>query len=226
MKDSEVRKLERLIRVRVFGVAHASSFPATSFGGQKFAALTLIVDELETYGAMQSGGKGAAQASTQAKRAARADVRRKMVAIRDTALALEEVMPGISDNFRVPRGNGDQVLISAARAFVTTATPIKSEFTQREMPATFLEDLTAAVAKFEKAVNEKNVNTEKRIAATAAISAALERGAKLVRELDPVVKNKFRGDSATLAAWHSASHIVRPPKRSAAPAPTPAPPSQ
>lgn len=226
MKDTERRTFEMLRRVRGFGAARASSFPATSLGGQKFAALGAAVDEVETHGTTQSSGKGAAQAGTEAKRAARSDLRQKMVAIRETALALEEVIPGVSDNFRVPRGNGDQILISSARAFVAAATPIKNEFIQREMPATFLEDLTAAIELFESAVSERNVNTEKRIAATAAMRVALECGAQLVRELDPVIKNKFRGDSGVLTAWYSASHIERPPKRAGAPAPAPTPPTQ
>ena len=160
MKDTETRKLEMLGRVRDFGAAHASLFPAASLGRQKFTAVGAVVDELEEHGTTQSSGKGAAKAGTQAKRAARANVREKMVAIRDTALALEEAIPGVSSNFRLPRANGDQVLISSARAFVAAATPIKNEFLQREMPATFLEDLTAAIAEFESAVNEKNTNTE------------------------------------------------------------------
>jgi len=225
MKDSEIRKSDRLVRVCDFGAAHADSFPAASVGGQKFAAISAVVDELEAHGANQSSGKGAAQAGTLAKRAARASVREKMIAIRETAQALEETLPGVSANFRVPSNNGDQALINSARAFVEAATPIKSEFIQREMPATFLEDLTAAIELFENAVNEKNTSTERRIAATAAINASLERGAKLVRELDPIVRNKFRGDAATLAAWESASRVARAPKKSATTT-QPAPPPQ
>ena len=225
MKDTETRNLDRLRRVREFGVTHASSFPAASLGGQKFAAVGAVVDEVEAHGTTQSSGKGAAQAGTSAKRAARTDLREKMVAIRDTALAMEEAIPGVSAKFRIPRTNGDEALISAARAFVEAATPLKNDFLQREMPATFLEDLTAAIARFEGAVNEKNLNTDKRIGATAAIGASLERGAKLVRELDPIVENKFRGDAATLAAWRSASRMARPPKK-AVPQTTPAEPPQ
>ena len=224
MKDTEIRKLEMLRRVRDFGAAHAASFPAASLAAQKFAAVGAVVAEVEAHGATQSTGKGAAQAGASAKRAARADLREKMAAIRDTALALEEVTPGVSANFRIPRTNGDQALISAARAFVAAATPLKTEFLQREMPATFLEDLTAAIARFESALNEKNASTGKRITATAAIGGSLERGLKLVRDLDPMVNNKFRGDAATLAAWASASHVTRPPKKAASqttPAPTP-----
>jgi hypothetical protein len=225
MKDTEIRKFEMLTRVRDFGAAHAASFPANSLGGQKFAAVGAVVAELETHGAAQSSGKGAAQASTGAKSAAREDVREQMIAIRETALALESVRPGVSDNFRLPRTNGDQALISGARAFVAAATPLKNEFIQHEMPATFLEDLTAVVLEFERALNEKNLSTEKRVSATAAINASLNNGAKLVRELDPIINNKFRGDAATLAAWTSASHVERPAKKAASKV-QPSPPPQ
>ena len=225
MKDLEIRKYERLARSSDFGAAHSSTFPAASLGGQKFTALAAEVETLAAHATAQAGGKGAAQASTHSKRAARDDVRRKMVAIRETALAMDEEIPGVSANFRIPRANGDQALINSARAFVVSATPLKAQFLLREIPATFLEDLTAAINAFEAAVNEKNAHTEKRITATAAIRAALERGAKLLRELDPIARNKFRNDPATLAAWESATHVARPPKRTQAIAP-PAPPTQ
>jgi hypothetical protein len=225
MRDTQTRNLETLRRVRDFGESHVASFPIGGLAAQKFQAIAAVIEEVEAHSTTQSGGKGAAQASTSAKRAAREDLREKMVAVRETALALEEVNPGVSVNFRIPRTNGDQALISAARAFVEAATPLKDQFLQREMPATFLEDLTAAVTRFESALNEKNVNTEKSIAATAAISSSLERGMKLVRELDPIIKNKFRGDAAALAAWASASHVERPPKKRA-PRTTPATPPQ
>lgn len=222
MKDTQIRMTETLRRVREFGEAHASSFPAASLAAQKFAAVSAVITEVEAHAAAQSAGGGAAQAGAGAKRAARADLRAQMVAIRDTALALEEVTPGVSANFRIPRTNGDQALLSAARAFVAAATPLKNDFVRRELPATFLEDLTAAVARFENAVNEKNANTDRRITATAAIGDGLGRGLKLVRELDPMVRNKFRGDPATLAAWASASRVARPPKKTK-PQTTPAP---
>jgi hypothetical protein len=220
MEDTERNLFDMFVRVSDFSDGHTSDFPATSMGGQKFAALAAVADELNTHGANQSGGKGAAQASTQAIQAARVDVRQKMMAIRETAIAMEDVSPGISANFRVPRTNGDQALISAARAAVETATPLKSGFLQREMPATFLDDLAASVNKYENAVNEKNTNREKHVTATASIKDALKRGVKLVRELDPIVRNKYRNDPATLAAWDSATHVPRPAKKKKAKAAT------
>ncbi len=73
---------------------------------------------------------------------------------------------------------------------------------------------------------------EEQVTATAAIDAVLERAVNIVRELDAIMRNQFANDPATLAAWLSASHTERAPRRAAPPSPdattttTPAPPAQ
>jgi hypothetical protein len=139
-----------------------------------------------------------------------------MAAISKTARAMESSRPGIAASFRLPNNEGDQALLNAARAFVEAATPLKNEFIQHEMPADFLEQLTNAIDAFESATNNQNVNKEKRVTATAAIEAVVERGTALVRELDAIVRNKFRTDAATIAGWASAKRTERPPRRTSA----------
>lgn len=217
MTDEEIRRAEMLGRVRDFGREHAASFPAAGLGAQKFAAISALVDELELHGTAQSAGGGAARSSAGAKKAAREEVRRLLKKISATASVMESERPGISNSFRLPRTGSDQALVSAARAFVEAATPLKSEFIARELPASFIQDLNSALSAFENAVNLQNVSTEKRVAATAAVKNALARGMSLKRELDPIVRNKFEADPATLAAWTSASHVERAPKAKPAP---------
>lgn len=221
MNDREVRKVEMLARVRDFGVTHAASFPATGLGAQKFAAIGALLAGIESHGTAQAAGGGAARTSSGAKQAARENVRGRMKAISATAGAMESAHPGISNSFRLPRLGSDQRLLNAARAFIEAATPLKSEFTGHELPATFLEDLNAALSELESAVNAQNLGTEKQVAATAAIKDSLARGLTLRRELDPIVRNKFGSDAATLAAWTSASHVERAPKAKPAPPPQP-----
>jgi hypothetical protein len=213
MNDTQTRIYEMLTRVRDFGAAHATSFPAASLGGQKFVTVGSVVDELEQHGTAQSVSSSAAKTNTGTKKTARDEVRRKMTAISETARTMESTMPGITATFRIPNTNGDQALLNSARAFLESATPLKNEFISREMPADFLEDLTGAINSYESAYNSKNLNTEKRVTATAAIDAVVERGRELVRELDAIVRNKFRSDAATIAAWESASHVERSPRR-------------
>jgi hypothetical protein len=222
MTDAEIRKAESIVRMNDFGVSHAASFPATGLAGQMFAEMGAVVTDVETHGTAQSAGAGAARTSAGAKKAAREDLRRRMKAISATAAAMESERPGISNTFRLPKAGNDQTLLNTARAFSEAAVPLRSEFTERELPASFIEDLNAAVAEFENAVNAQNISTEKRVSATAALKDALARGMKLKRELDPIVRNKFHGDPATLAAWTSASHVERAPRaKPAPPAPQP-----
>ncbi|HWT03366.1 MAG TPA: hypothetical protein VN256_24165 [Pyrinomonadaceae bacterium] len=221
MNDSQTKVYEMLTRVRSFGAEHAADFPAPSLGGEKFAAVGGVIDALDEHGTAQSAGGSAARTSTGAKRAARESLRRQMAAINETARAMESIRPNVAASFRMPNTNGDQALLSAARAFAEAATPLKNEFVRHELPASFLEDLNVAVSVFENALSSQTQNTERRVTATAAIEAVVERGRQLVRELDAIVGNKYRNNPATLAAWESASHVERLPrkKKKAEPAP-------
>ncbi|HWT00793.1 MAG TPA: hypothetical protein VN256_11145 [Pyrinomonadaceae bacterium] len=219
MKDTERRRLEMFIRVREFGVAHAAQFPASSFAGEQFAALNVAVSALETHASAQSSGRGGARAGAAGKAAARDELMRDLEAISRTARAMALTTPGLEDKFRIPHNKSNQEVLAAARAVAADALPLKAEFIRRGMPADFLEDLAADITVMEQAISQKARGTESHIAATAAIDAEIERGMTAVRQLDPVVRNTFTSDPATLAAWFSASHVERAPRGSQTPAP-------
>lgn len=214
MEDKDIRISQTATRMRDFGVAQSGNFSAESLGGQKFAELNALITAIDEHGAQQTLSKASAQGSTEANRSLRIYIRSKMKSVRNTAVSLEPEIPGISNSFRMPVGNSDEVLINSARAFVQAATPLKSHFISREMPENFLEDLTAAIEQLEASVSNHNKHRANRVAATASLKATLSRVLEIRRELDPIVRNKFRNDPATLAAWESASHLERAPKKS------------
>jgi hypothetical protein len=209
MDSLEARRYEMLTRVREFGAAHAASFPAATLGGELFAEVAAAVGELETHAARQSSGAGAARQSSTSKEVARAALREDLSAISQTARAMSFETPGLDNKFRMPHKASDQELVNTARAFATDCAPLSAEFIRYEMRANFVEDLRADIAAFEEAINQKHAGKETRVAATVAIDTATERGLKAVRRLNAIVRNKFRGDDSTLAAWTSASHVER-----------------
>ena len=73
----------------------------------------------------------------------------------------------------------------------------------------------------EEAITRKAQGAGSQVAATAAIDAQIERGMDAVRQLDAVMRNTFTTNPAALAAWVSASHVERPPRRRTQPSPTP-----
>jgi hypothetical protein len=215
MRDIEIREAQALNRVNDFGQSRAADFPATSLGGQKFAEVKTLVKELDDLGEEQSNASGGAQSSSEVKRNHRAAMLRMLRAIRQTAKAMDADKPGTSDRFKIPTTNGDEALINAARSIAAEALAIKSDFTQRELPATFVEDLNTTIDGFESASNSLNLHTGRRVSSTAAIKTKLAQARTLRKDLNSIVTNKYRQDPASLAAWNSANHVERPPRPAA-----------
>jgi hypothetical protein len=161
----------------------------------------------------QASGKGSVSESATSKAVARDELMRDLTSISRTARAWAQTTPGLEDKFRIPHNQSDQAVLAAARAAAADALPLKAEFIRRGMPADFLEDLEADIDEMDEAIGRKAQGEGSQVAATASIEREIERGMNAVRQLDPVMRNTFAADRATLAAWMSASHVERPPRR-------------
>jgi hypothetical protein len=207
MNNLEIRRYNMLLRVRDFGASQATTFPAASFGGQLFSAVSSAISGLATQAAAQTSG--VARQSTTSKAVARANLLEDLEAMSRTAKAMALDTPGLEDKFRLPRKASDVVLLNCARAYKADAQSLKTEFLKYALPEDFLEDLQADISAFEVASTTKNVTAASRVSATASLDEELAKGLKAVRQLQAVVKNMFRNDVAKLAAWASASHVER-----------------
>jgi hypothetical protein len=215
MTEREMRIADLGIRMRGFAVAKADDFPRNTIGGQKFAALIQAAANVELYGNKEVLEKGNGRRLSEEKKALRAVIRRQMKVYRETALSIEPVQPGISESFRIPESHGEKPLIAEARSFVERATPLKPLFLSREMSETFLEDLTDAIDSFQACVDKCNLNRVNRSGTTALLRDALSQVIIARRELDAIVRNKYRDDKESLAMWETASHLERAPKKAA-----------
>ena len=223
MKDSVIRRYETFLRGREFGAAHAAQFPASTFAGELLARLNAAITELDGHTSAQSSGKRSAQEGAAGKASAREELRQDLERISRTARSMALTTPGLEDKFRAPRSISDQALLAVARSFATDAAPLRDEFMRRGLPADFLDDLGRDITAFETSVNQKIQGTETHVTATAAIDDAIERGINTMRELDPIMRNTFANDPATLAAWLSASHVERTPHKAKPPVTPPKP---
>ncbi len=214
MTDTERRRFETFLRVRAFMTDRSAQFPSTTLAGELLTQLNAVIDEMNTHTTAQTSGRSAVLQSSTSKAAARDELRRDLDAISRTARVLASSITGLEDKFRAPRSVSDQALLATARAFAADALPLAAEFKRRGLPDDFLEDLNADIAEFEQAINEKIRKRGAQVAATAAIDDALERGINIVRELDAIMRNRLSSDHAPLAAWLSASHTQRSPRRS------------
>lgn len=209
MTSTERRAYETFVRVDGFGESQSESFPAGSRGRELFAELKEVIAELSGHAEAQVSQRSAAAQGTAQRDAARKALRASVEAISRTARALAFSSPGVDKLFSLPRGNNDRALLTRARSFLADAAPLKADFIRNELPADFLEKLTAQVQSFEQNIAVQNRSRGARVTATSAIKTAVARGLVVMRQLEVVVRNKFDAEPPTLAAWESASHTER-----------------
>ena len=224
MNDNEMRRLDTFKRLRDFNATHVDLFPAGTLARELFQIIAVSVEELEALAAAQSSGRGTARQNTADKAAARAAILEDLAVIRRTARSMALVMPGLDDKFRIPRNPNNRALLDTARAFLTDAEPLKTEFLRREVPESFFDELRSNIEAFEATLTGQHAGNEESVRAAAAIDAAIDRATNALRQLDPIVRNKLRNDPAELAAWESARRTERAPRRSNTNTP-PAPPA-
>ena len=226
MNDSANRKRETFRRVDDFCDARVGDFAPTSLARQLFTGLKDGIASLDELAAAQTSGGGAAREGTATRGDAREELRSRMKAWSATAHALAIDNPGLEHKFRVPRGENDEMLIAAARAFATDAVPLSAQFIAHEMPATFIDDMNASILKLNTAMTSQSSAVGDRVGARAASEAKLDEGMDILRKLDPIMQNKYADDPATLAEWTSARHVERAPKRKATQSPQSPPANQ
>jgi hypothetical protein len=207
------RVYEMFVRVLSFASERAAALPAGSLGAATVGELKDVVESLTEAATTQTSGLSSVQRATAERMAAREALRESMQALARTARVMALDTPGLENKFRLPRSGSDPALLQNARAFAADALPLKDEFLRHAMHATFLEDFKEDIADLERAMGQQNTGRGAHVSATVSVETAAERGMTAVRKLDAIVRNQFRDDPATLAAWESARHVESPTRR-------------
>ncbi|HEX7957788.1 MAG TPA: hypothetical protein VF508_12635 [Pyrinomonadaceae bacterium] len=201
------RAFEMFVRVQDFTEERAEAFPEESLAGETITELKRVIQTLTEAATSQNSGLSSVQRATAQREAARAGLREDMQLMARTARVMGLDIPGLENKFRLPRSGSDSALLQRARAFADDATEFKEQFIRYGMPNGFLDGLRAKIENLERAMGEQNTGRDEHVSATAAAEAGAERGMNAVRKLDAFIRNKYRKDPATLAAWESARHI-------------------
>lgn len=219
MRDRERARFEAFIRIDRFGRDYAADFSSGTVGAQQFAEIAAVIAWFEELSAEQTAGFGNVEFSTTCKATARENLREEMSEISRTSRAMVYRIPAINALFRMQRGVGDINLLAAGRAFYEESEHYNSDFVEFGLPHSFREDLQQAINDFAGILSTQGTALDGRVAATAEIGEAIRRGMIARRILDAVVRNRYNHEVGKLAAWVSASHIERAPRRKKEPAP-------
>ncbi len=214
MTRRQLVRYEMLRRVRDFGTIYEGRFPDTSVGGQAFAVIRGVVDDMSGQAMVRMA---ALQEGTRAREEARRVLRQQLQAIARTAKIIARTAPGFDDGFRMPDRTNDQVLTTAGRLFANGAEPLAAQFIAYGLPDTFVATLRAQVTLLEASIAAYEDGNRDRAGADAQTEAALQIGRDAVTRLDLIVANQFRGDVTALAQWRR-DRLTRAAYRKAPPA--------
>jgi hypothetical protein len=213
MKDIERRKLEKLEREEVFLKDNIADFPAASPGEKALAELSAVIAEIRRLAAEQVSGASSARQHISVKDEEVDALMQLISHINRAAKAFEGEIPGSDLKFRLPRNRSEQNILATARAFLADAEPLKAKFIEYGLAADFLAQLQALI----EAVDERGAAAdsagEQKSGATGGLAEAVRNGMKISRRLDAIVRIKYADNAAKLAAWTTASHLERAPKK-------------
>jgi hypothetical protein len=212
MNDTQTAELDAGQRARAYAATRPADFPAGSHAALALAKLDAAITEVEQQAAKQISAKLDRQEQTEQKRLAITTLTGQMQSVNQIARSINEPFPGIADQFKMGRG-GDQATLDLGRAFIANATPIATEFTTRGLPATFLADMQVSIDAADAAEERQAVAATAQSAATEAIALGLKQLRAALRALDAIFRAKYKTDPATLAAWQTASHVEKAPKK-------------
>ncbi|MFL6332575.1 MAG: hypothetical protein ACJ754_04440 [Pyrinomonadaceae bacterium] len=213
MKKSEIRILEMLVRVRQWILARIAAFPAGLPGHDLYLTIDTSIKNMEKHSTEQAGHAHAAKEKTAQKNVDDDALRDLMEAVSRTARSMSRRMPGIEERFSLPSTKDGQTWRAAARDFAEAAEPIADEFVSRGMAPDFIDDLKTRALAIGQTVDGRELEASERITSTTNVGEAAEKGFVAVRELGAIVLNIYKDNPAELAAWESASHVERAPRR-------------
>jgi hypothetical protein len=210
MNTKERKQYETMLKIRQFGEQHAADFPVGTFAGDTFTALNQTIETLRQFALAEDTHRTGKRQGTTVKSVQRENLVEDLRAINRSARAMARRIPGVDEKFRVPLRGSDREFITTARRFAAEAESLQVEFLNYELPADFLADLREDITAFEKSLEDRTAARSGVVTATAAIDEGMSAGLGIIRDLDAVVRNRYRNDPTTLAAWVSATHVPRP----------------
>jgi hypothetical protein len=136
------------------------------------------------------------------------------------AIAEDKGKPDIMDNFRMPYGVGEAVLVAKATAIADVAESMAADFVNYGHEATFADDLRAHIAALRGADTLKETGKQVRAGGTESFEPLLKEAMKRVQQLDAFMHNFYKSNAERMGKWKTASHVERQKKKKdEAPAP-------
>ena len=211
MNNMQLRNSERTDRVVSFIESQPEDFPE----GSKAATLCSQIKQerarLAELDVVRSSSMSKRKQGTAARQNAHKLLLGLVRRVVDTADVIALDRPDVKGMFGRPQRNAsDQTLIADARSLADKAAALVGLFTENGLPATFINDLRSYADSLEHAMQIQTEGVGESVRTNTEIAAVIRRLNGMLERLDVIVRNKYRDDSAKLAAWERSRRLEHP----------------
>lgn len=103
--------------------------------------------------------------------------------------------------FHLARGGSQEAFVMTVRAMLEKAIAQQEQLVRQGMPASLLDDLTAALGEFEKTLDASRAERREHVKVIDDLIAVGEQIDEQIRALDGLVRFRFRDDADLMTAW-------------------------
>ncbi len=208
---TELKQYQKLGRMADFTTANQHRFEAGTPVSETGPHVVSTVKKLNALTASQGSLENRLREVLRAKADARANLSTEMEFLYHTARSIAAETTGFDDKFQMPL-KSDPKLLNAARSAVEDAAALTDFFLKHAIPSDLLDPLTVAIRKFEQASEDyANGKTACTIGGQE-LRRSLDDAVAAAKAFDAIMRNTFRSDAITLAAWKDVCRVRRTPR--------------
>jgi hypothetical protein len=208
MNYSIRRKLDMAGRVRDFCRTHPDQNPGYTAATQR---LEERLTRAEALARQEVAGRQTAAGAVVNKEQLRLDIHKTIALLVGLAGPASREERELAVGIIRPDVNGShQAFLTRSRVAAATGSAHKELLTRFGMPDGFLDELNAALDRYEQALNQKHAGRAAHVGARAELEAVAAEIMLIVRQLDALNRFRFRKDAESLAAWKSARDVAWP----------------
>jgi hypothetical protein len=203
------RKLGMATSLRNYAQARVTG--ATQGYVEALAQLTERLAHAETVAQQSIAGQRAVSGAVATRKQLEAKVTDSLALLAGLAQSASHEEPNLSAGISRPdKSSSIQSFLTRGRVAAAMAVDHRELLQRMGMPDTFPEELSRLLDQYEASENEKRASRTSHVGATAELAAVTDEVMMIVRQMDALIRFRFRDDAEALAAFESARNVAWP----------------
>jgi hypothetical protein len=209
MRTNLRRKLAMATSLRNFAQSRVTG--ATQGYLDALNRLTERLTHADAVAQQSIAGRRAVSGAVATRRQLQEEIAGSLALLTGLAKSASVEQPDLSAGVSRPdRSTTMQAFLTRGRVAAAAALAHRELLQRLGLPDAYPEDLSRLLDQYEASINEKHASRASHVGATAELAAVTEEIMGIVRQMEALIRFRFRNDAEALAAFESARNIAWP----------------